>query len=208
MEPRRRRRGNHGGTSTATGRERLLQWSRGVAAAETGAGRDGHSRRALGFNGAAASPPRKPSLIIVPMEVSINASMEPRRRRRGNRCGPPRDSPGRPSFNGAAASPPRKPRRSRCDRRRSSCFNGAAASPPRKPQCDMVGRVAIYPASMEPRRRRRGNRGHSESRTLRAVRFNGAAASPPRKPHSIFTVHVGRVKLQWSRGVAAAETPI
>jgi hypothetical protein len=58
MEPRRRRRGNRFVERGGRLVDLMLQWSRGVAAAETTAVIAPHPRTSC-FNGAAASPPRK-----------------------------------------------------------------------------------------------------------------------------------------------------
>ena len=127
MEPRHHCRGNTDGVDRRI-RVAELQWSRGITAAET--------------------PDRNGA------ECGRGASMEPRHHCRGNvtRTTLSAMSGG---FNGAAASLPRKPSGSMASSSRGSRFNGAAASLPRK-------------------------HGHPTS-TDRLTRFNGAAASLPRK---------------------------
>ncbi len=134
----------------------VLQWSHGVAAVETGRrGRDEHR--------------------------TVGASMEPRRRRRGN-------TPTRSRIaslrllqwsHGVAAVETRE----RCSTRTPfvSSFNGATASPPWK---------------------------HAASTRLwrPSARFNGATASPPWKPPSSRAFSTDSGTLQWSHGVAAVET--
>ncbi len=156
-----------------------LQWSHGVAAVETRMRR--LDLRSCGrFNGATASPPWKRAAIVTPCRHH-GASMEPRRRRRGNvqaRLGTP--------YVPAASMEPRRRRRG----------NRPAVG----------DRERGRHASMEPRRRRRGNlmtaallgktngllqwsHGVAAVETWIAAasqptalsRFNGATASPPWK---------------------------
>src|SRR5262249_42758549 len=135
----------------------ILQWSRGVAAAETSAPGRVRPDCAPAFNGAAASPPRKPAKILERAGYQVLLQWS----------------------RGVAAA----------ETRVNPTHTGGLDGP-----------------SMEPRRRRRGNRRSRCTRCRCGPSFNGAAASPPRKP----VVNVDEVPaeylLQWSRGVAAAET--
>ncbi len=154
MGPRRCRRGRTLGPAPRTEAPQKLQWGRVVADAEGRVHRD--DRR----------------------HEDPDASMGPRRCRRGRglaRClaalctlasmGPRRCRRGRPSawksgtfdasFNGAASLPTRKDVRCACTRRGASRFNGAASLPTRKDRRGSSCR-ARCPASMGPRRCRRG----------------------------------------------------
>ena len=83
-------------------------------------------------------------------------------------------------FNGAAAWWPRKGRGSCDSGRPASCFNGAAAWWPRK---------ASWPANISPSR----------------PSFNGAAAWWPRKAARATPTACTGGRLQWGRGLVAAE---
>ncbi len=154
MGPRHRCRGNRAETT----RERTTSW---------------------GFNGAAASMPRKFTEVRSDSSIGL-------------------------SFNGAAASMPRKSLRQDRLRLLAQRFNGAAASMPRKCIAFSSERPFDLAASMGPRHRCRGNDGGGHGGHLRdalqwgrgidaaeiagrawatqgGFRFNGAAASMPRK---------------------------
>ncbi len=229
-----------------------LQWSHGVAAVETPGGAGNRSGPGRCFNGATASPPWKPAGGI-DFGTIASASMEPRRRRRGNRCR--RNGDADPD---AASMEPRRRRRGnswrrRCtsavallqwshgvaavETRKSFCrslarfggFNGATASPPWKRghagEIGLVDKASMEPrrrrrgnfaiaegaakvilASMEPRRRRRGNLRH------RPGHADGLDASmEPRRRRRGNRVptpmtYTDKHGLQWSHGVAAVET--
>ncbi len=160
------------------------------------------------FNGATASPPWKHAEAWERRRQVEQPSMEPRRRRRGNGSGPPTrctryilpsmeprrrrrgnllvvvDEPYCPdAFNGATASPPWK---RVFGREAFGRFAQRANRPPlqRVETGVRSGGVRTGRApSMEPRRRRRGNR--AEERAKLEAEQN----------------------LQWSHGVAAVETP-
>jgi len=158
-----------------------LQWSRGISAAETPPSSRTRRRYPRCFNGAAASLPRKL-----------------RRARPDGRGGHAR-------FNGAAASLPRKPSATGTDRSFSAGFNGAAASLPRKRSARTRSRSSTScfngAAASLPRKRDSHARGAPSY-----TRFNGAAASLPRKLQLPGTEDLVACVLQWSRGISAAET--
>ncbi len=206
MEPRRRRRGNDKASQFLKAFATQLQWSHGVAAVET----------TFAISAAILTyQPLQWSHGVAAVETALagrrageggRASMEPRRRRRGNRrpaCRPdPRCWPLQWSHGVAAVE-------TASDGRRSA---------------------GVRLASMEPRRRRRENVGQGDGREAQERRFNGATASPPWKPGRLAVEpHAGAhasmeprrrrrgnqnsrrgttslLSLQWSHGVAAVET--
>ena len=202
----------------------VLQWGRGIAAAEFA--RSGPGRPlSRSFNGAAASLPRNARLECRPVGAA-RASMGPRHRCRGMQTVPglpvstPRLQWGRgiaaaessagagrsrctKRFNGAAASLPRNcgPRySSRGENRR---FNGAAASLPR----NSISPGETGPqggASMGPRHRCRGILARSTAASTRSR----ASMGPRHRCRGISIVHEIAIfpeLLQWGRGIAAAE---
>ncbi len=111
-----------------------------------------------------------------------HASMGPRRCRRGRRksTARPRRPPGR-GFNGAASLPTRKDDAAASqDVLPWECFNGAASLPTRK-DAALQHANTVTPASMGPRRCRRGRGLASCCSTRCATCFNGAASLPTRK---------------------------
>src|SRR5581483_11899894 len=230
-----------------------LQWSHGVAAVETRPARSGaaHGRSLQWSHGVAAVETLIPRVVGRARGVP---SMEPRRRRRGNPSvssgwmyraalqwshgvaavetggGQVRQQDRAGPFNGATASPPWKPWPDRASPPRwRASFNGATASPPWKPVDVVWSSFWFELPSMEPRRRRRGNRGAAaragragdpsmEPRRRRRGNLADARAEaqrlvpsmePRRRRRGNRFVEINNtaaLALQWSHGVAAVET--
>ena len=186
-------------TWTAT----MLQWGRGISAAESVILIGECDVGLAGFNGAAAFQPRNLD------DMKDSEMMGELQWGRGISAAESWHWLSRPSswsicFNGAAAFQPRNPPRSNTTTTACRCFNGAAAFQPRNP-------LAEGPEQIPP------------------LCFNGAAAFQPRNPKrtvphelvksaSMGPRHFSRgisccmlsvgslVSLQWGRGISAAES--
>ena len=137
------------------------------------------------FNEAPAIPPGKTPGRARPGNEVQRASMRPRRFRRG-KPGPGPDGLRRSasSFNEAPAIPPGKTPCSRAiARAHRGCFNEAPAIPPGKTgQLERID-CAFAPASMRPRRFRRGKPAETAPDGGLRIGFNEAPAIPPGKTH-------------------------
>ncbi len=204
MGPRRFSRGNNVCLVYRSGFHFSLQWGRGVSAAEMRIG-------------ASIRPPRH------------WASMGPRRFSRGNHSKAWIRCCLRTRFNGAAAFQPRKSVQSALKNqlklvlqwgrgvsaaemgvhgKRTETPTAASMGPRRfsRGNRDATRRTGdMASASMGPRRFSRGNLGVAVVTGTSTCRFNGAAAFQPRKSYCAGIFTRATQKLQWGRGVSAAE---
>ncbi len=214
MGPRRCRRGRLSPSPSANFSTSTLQWGRVVADAE---GRRSGPRReaATCFNGAASLPTRKGPRPD-PRRRRPDASMGPRRCRRGREVGHAGRLGQQDGFNGAASLPTRKVRRSGTKAMLKLSFNGAASLPTRKASAASLPTGAPFGASMGPRRCRRGRcasawtphraRGPASMGPRRCRRGRGARGRGP--AIGVHDASMGPRRCRRGRALKPAQEPI
>jgi len=157
-----------------------LQWSHAFSDVETNA-RGGTPYEPPGFNGATPSQTWKPSNRPLCPVSGMQASMEPRLLRRGNRGVAAAGQCVCVRFNGATPSQTWKP----CCHPRHLSLSAASMEPRLLRRGNEVPHLASEPvnlASMEPRLLRRGNTEIAVTTGDRILSFNGATPSQTWKP--------------------------